>query len=115
MFTRRFNMLSRLMEKVADAPRESLFLAVVFVTIGALLVAMYTVCNTQTRLAEERRAFVELQRLAVLDCLRLNPHVSYPSCRQDVVRRLDPLGAEAQATNATGGLGRSVVSPCGCL
>ncbi len=94
-------MLSILIEKVADAPRESLFLAVVLVTVGALLAAMYTVCNTQNQQMEERRALAEIQRLAVLDCLRVNPHVSYRSCRQDVVQRLDPLGAEAQATNAT--------------
>lgn len=94
-------MLSTLIEKVADAPRESLFLAVVLAVMGGLLSAMYLVCDAQTRQAHERRALLETQRLAVLDCLGSDPRASYASCRHEAALRFDPQGAEAQKANAT--------------
>ncbi|MBX3655104.1 MAG: hypothetical protein KIS62_06580 [Ramlibacter sp.] len=96
-------MLSTLIEKIEDAPRESLFLAVVLVVIGGLLSAMYMVCDAQTRQAHQRQALLETQRLAVLDCLSSDPHTSYAACRLEVAQRFAPQGEDAMSAEASTG------------
>jgi len=77
-------MLSDLLNKIADAPRESLFLAGVAVVIGALLSSMYIVCSAQVQSAQARHAAVKSQQLAVLDCLDSDPRASYVACASQV-------------------------------
>lgn len=73
-------MFNRLIDKIADMPRESLFLAVVTVVAGGLLTAMYQVCNAQVLHAQERERTMEVQRLAVYDCMDANPRATYRTC-----------------------------------
>jgi hypothetical protein len=47
-------MLSRVIERMIEHPRESLFLMVMLPLIGVLLAAMYLVCAAQVRGAEAR-------------------------------------------------------------
>lgn len=77
-------MLSDLLNKIADAPRESLFLASVAVVIGALLSAMYIVCSAQVQSAQARHAAAQTQRQAVIDCLDSDPRASYTACASHV-------------------------------
>lgn len=93
-------MLSTLIKKLTDATRESMFLACVLVLVVGLLSAMYWVCDAQTQRAQERRALLETQRLAVRDCMAAVPPASYAQCRQEVALRFDPLGTEPQTTHA---------------
>ena len=77
-------MLSDLLNKIADTPRESLFLAAVAVVIGALLSSMYIVCAGQVQSAQARHASAKSQQLAVLDCLDSDPRASYAACASHV-------------------------------
>jgi hypothetical protein len=83
-------MLSDLLNKFADAPRESLFLAAVAVVIGALLSSMYIVCAGQVQSAQARHASARSQQLAVLDCLDSDPRASYAACASHVALRFQP-------------------------
>lgn len=86
-------MLSDLLNKIADAPRESLFLAAVAVVIGALLSSMYIVCAGQVQSAQARHASARSQQLAVLDCLDSDPRASYAACASHVALRFQPQPA----------------------
>ena len=77
-------MLSDLLNKIADAPCENLFLAAVTVVIGALLSAMYIVCSAQVQSAQARHASAQTQRQAVMDCLDSDPRASYAVCASHV-------------------------------
>ena len=77
-------MLSDLLNKIADTPRESLFLAAVALVIGALLSSMYIVCAGQVQSAQARHASAKTQQLAVLDCLDSDPRASYAACASHV-------------------------------
>lgn len=93
-------MLSDLLNKMTDKPRESLLLAALAVVIGALLSSMYMVCAGQVRSAEAYHASVKVQRLAVLDCLATDPRASYSACASQVamiVRQPAGLLQTAQA------------------
>lgn len=70
--------------KIADIPLERLFLAAVLVSVGGLLVAMYMVCDAQTRQADQRRAELRAQRAAVMDCLATRTRASYALCETEV-------------------------------
>ncbi|MGE0332888.1 MAG: hypothetical protein AB7P37_19590 [Ramlibacter sp.] len=83
-------MLSDLLNKIVDAPRESLFLAGVAVVIGALLSSMYIVCSGQVQSAEARHAAARTQRMAVLDCLDSDPRASYAACASHVALTFQP-------------------------
>lgn len=86
-------MLSDLLNKIADAPRESLFLAAVAVVIGALLSSMYMVCAAQVQSAQARHASAKSQQLAVLDCLDSDPRASYAACASHVALTFQPQPA----------------------
>lgn len=99
-------MLSDLLNKIADAPRESVFLAAVLVLIGGLLTAMYMVCDAQVRTAQERFAMADVQRLAVRDCLDADPRASYAACASHVAvvfQSRPPAGHEAPRDAMAGG------------
>ncbi len=109
-------MLSDLLNKIADTPRESLFLAGVAVVIGALLSAMYIVCSAQVQSAQARHASAQTQRQAVMDCLDSDPRASYTACASHVAvtfqAPMAPRAAEqAQVVRASwAGTTRSQVS-----
>jgi hypothetical protein len=86
-------MLSDLINKMADAPRESLFLAAVAVVIGALLSSMYMVCAGQVQAAQARHAAIETQKAAVMDCLDSDPRASYAACASHVALTFQPQPA----------------------
>jgi len=98
-------MLNRLIDKIAEMPRESLFLGTVTVLIGGLLVAMYQVCNTQVLHAQERERTVAVQRLAVYDCIDANPRASYRACVNEVAAnfRARPAGNPSDSPSGYGG------------
>ena len=90
-------MLSRLLDKIAESPRESLFLAAVTVVIGALLASMYMVCNSQVRAAEAYHASLRTQRLAVLDCVNSDRRASYSACASQVAMTFQNPGQPSSA------------------
>ncbi len=98
-------MLPDLLNKMADAPRERLFLAAVAVVIGALLSSMYIVCAAQVQSAQARHASVKTQHQAVMDCLDSDPRASYAACASQVAATFQPptlprAGESAQVVRA---------------
>lgn len=87
-------MLSDLLNKIADAPRESMFLAAVALVIGALLSSMYMVCAAQVQSAQARHASAKSQQMAVLDCLDSDPRASYAACASHVALTFRPPSGE---------------------
>lgn len=73
-------MLSDLLNKMASAPRENLFLAGAAVLIGALLAAMYIVCAAQVQSAHARHASTQRLRQAMIDCLDRDPRARHGAC-----------------------------------
>ena len=77
-------MLSDLINKIADTPRESLFLAAMATVVGALLSSMYLVCSSQVQSAQARHATAKVQRSAVFDCMESDRGASYATCASHV-------------------------------
>lgn len=96
-------MLPQLLAKSADIPREKLFWGMVSVLVVGQLVAFWMLCSHQVRKAEVRAATVQVQRVAVADCLRYIPRATLNSCaaRVDPNNRPDGNVMAAGAVRAT--------------
>lgn len=90
-------MLSHLLDKIAESPRESIFLVAVSALIGALLVSMYMVCSSQVRSAEAYHASLRTQRLAVMDCVNSDRRASYTACASQVAMTFQTPGQPPSA------------------
>lgn len=92
------------LEKIAAMPRDKLLWPLLVTVAAAQLLAFWMVCSHQVRKAEVRDATLQVQRVAVADCLRYIPRATLNSC----VQRVDPtrvpdvvLAAENGAPGAT--------------
>lgn len=109
-------MLYALLNKMADAPRQSLFLVTGAAVVGALLSSMYLVCDAQVRSAQTHHASVKAQRLALYDCLHNDPRTSYAACVSQVAQTFQTPSQSRNANSAValravhGGGERSQVS-----
>jgi hypothetical protein len=79
-------MLSDLLAKTADVPRDKLFWAVIGALVVGQLLAFWMLCTHQVRKAEVRDATIQVQRVAVADCLRYIPKATLHGC----ANRVDP-------------------------
>lgn len=79
-------MLSRLLAMSADAPSRRIFWAVVSALALVQLAAFWMLCSHQVRRAEVRDATLQVQRIAITDCLRYIPHATLHGC----AARVDP-------------------------
>lgn len=92
-------MPSRLPEKHADAPRgDRLFWAVLAALALGQLVALWMLCSHQVRKAQMRDVTLQVQRVAVADCLQYIPRATLNSC----VNRVDPGSRGGDAVMAAG-------------
>lgn len=80
-------MLSRVIERVTEHPRESLFLMVMLSLIGVLLAAMYLVCAAQVRGAEARSPEFKARSMALHDCMGYRQRASQQACSGEVAGR----------------------------
>ena len=76
------------------------------------MLAFWMLCSHQVRKAEVRDATLQVQRVAVADCLRYIPHATLNSCAS----RVDPHGrlpdaavAAADGAPASGGAPRATM------
>jgi hypothetical protein len=83
-------MLSRLLASSADVPSRSVFWAVVSTLALVQLVAFWMLCSHQVRKAEVRDATLQVQRVAISDCLRYIPHATLHGC----AARVDPAARD---------------------
>lgn len=72
--------------KIAALPRDKLLWPVLVTLVLGQLLAFWMLCSHQVRKAEVRNATLEVQRVAVADCLRYIPRATLTSC----VHRVDP-------------------------
>ena len=79
-------MLPQLLVKTDAIPRGKLFWPVLAVLVAGQLLAFWMLCIHQVRKAEVRDATLQVQRVAVADCLRYIPRATLNSC----VTRVDP-------------------------
>lgn len=73
-------MASRLADRIAEAPKEVLFLAAGVVVIVAQLISMAMLAKGQVQRAELRETIRESTRLALMDCLESNPRLTVRAC-----------------------------------
>ena len=73
-------MLSQLLEKGANLSRGQLLWAILSVLVVGQLVAFWMLCNHQLHRAQVRDATVQVQRVALADCLRYVPGSTLNSC-----------------------------------
>ena len=79
-------MLPQLLAKTAAIPREKLLWPVLAALVAGQLLAFWMLCIHQVRKAEVRDATLQVQRVAVADCLRYVPRATLNSC----ATRVDP-------------------------
>lgn len=99
-------MFSHLLARTAAIPREKLLWPLLAILVGGQMLAFSMLCVHQVRKAEVRNATLQVQRVAVADCLRYVPRATLSSC----VTRVDP-GSRPDNGNvvaATDKLGRPV-------
>lgn len=85
-------MPSRPTRKPAVLPRDQAFWLGAAILVLGQLAAFWLLCSEQVRKAQVRNAAMQVERLALADCLRSVPHATLTSCAQ----RTAPLG-RAQA------------------
>lgn len=73
-------MLSHLLDPREGMPREPGFWLVLAAVVATQLLAFYLLCTHQVRKAENRRAAVEVQRMAHADCLQYLAQSTIGSC-----------------------------------
>ena len=89
--------------KIAAMSRDKLLWPVLATLVAAQLLAFWMLCSHQVRKAEVRDATLQVQRVAVADCLRYIPRATLNSCanRVDPTRTPDVvLSAESGAPGA---------------
>ena len=106
-------MLPDLLAKTADVPRDKLFWAVIGTLVVGQLVAFWMLCTHQVRKAEVRDATIQVQRVAVADCLRYIPKATLHGCasRVDLASRPDnAIMAAGSSAPAIQGATRTTLS-----
>lgn len=86
-------MPSRPTRKPAVLPRDQAFWLGAAVLVLGQLAAFWMLCSEQVRKAEVRSAALQVERLALADCLRSVPQATLTSCAQ----RVAPLDGRAPA------------------
>jgi hypothetical protein len=96
-------------EKIAAMPRDKLLRPALVALSAGQLLAFWMLCSHQVRKAEVRDAALQVQRVAVADCLRYIPRATLNSC----ANRVDPSRAPdvvMAAESGAPGAARTVMS-----
>lgn len=101
--------------KIAAQPRDKLLWPVLGLLVAAQLVAFWMLCTHQVRKAEVREAALQVQSVAVADCLRYIPRATLSSCAQrvDPTRRPDIQIVGNGSPTASRAVMTSTVMPVG--
>jgi hypothetical protein len=91
-------MPSRLLHKTADASRERAFWLVATALVLGQLIAFWMLCSHQVRKAQVRDASMQVERIAMADCLRYVPNATLGTCAS----RVAPLDRDSGAVAAMG-------------
>jgi hypothetical protein len=85
----------------AATTREKMFWGSVTVLAVGQLAALWMLCNHQVRQAQARAATVQVERLAVADCLRYIPGSTPHHCATRLAARHDPHALAAIENTAS--------------
>ncbi len=78
-------MLTQLLD--THSPRAKFFLGVLGVVVLAQLVGIYMLCTEQVRQKHARETEIQMQRMAVNDCLQYMPNATIASCNRQSASR----------------------------
>ncbi len=73
-------LLAGLLDPATQMPRSRLFWAALGALIAAQLVAFWMLCSGQVEQAQTRHARVQVNQLALADCLQYIPGATVASC-----------------------------------
>ena len=95
-------MLPHLLAKSADTSPGKLFWSVIVALLLGQIVAFWMLCTHQVRKAEVRDATLQVERMAMADCLRYIPKATLNSCASRVAPQSRDAGpAMAQGSAPT--------------
>ncbi len=83
-------MLPPVIRRIADAPRDKLLWTLIGVLLVGQIVAFWMLCLQQVRKAEVRHATIQIERMAVADCMRYIPKATTSACNARVNAQQDP-------------------------
>jgi hypothetical protein len=90
-------MLDSLLDPESQMPRSKLFWPVLGSVLVLQVVALWFLCSHQVRKAEARNTEVQLQQMAMADCLQFIPGATIATCTS---RILGPAEAAPAPENA---------------
>lgn len=97
--------------KIAALPRDKLLRRALLVLVAVQLLAFWMLCSHQVRKAEVRDATLQVQRVAVADCLRYIPRATLNSCAARVDPGRQPSTMAAETAPGAGRTGMSTTVP----
>lgn len=96
--------------KTALSSRQKMFWALIATLVVGQLVAFWMLCKHQVRQAQLRDATVQVQRVAMQDCLRFIPGATPHRCAARLAARHEP-GALAGAGENTAHMSAAAARP----
>ncbi len=85
--------------KNGASPREKMFWALIATLALGQVVALWMLCNHQVRQAQVRHQTVQMERVALQDCLRFIPRTAPSHCAARLAARHDPRALVAATEN----------------
>jgi hypothetical protein len=82
-------MLPPLLEKTAGTPRDTWLWALIGFLVVGQMAAFWMLCQYQVRKAEVRDASLQMERLAMADCMKYIPKATMTSCAARVAAQPD--------------------------
>jgi hypothetical protein len=83
--------------RTLSMPRDRAFWIAASVLLVGQLIAFWTVCTQQVRLAQARHASQQLEQMAVADCLRHVHGATLAACARAVAPQDNQLAAAAES------------------
>jgi hypothetical protein len=90
-------MLARLIAKATNSPHDRRMWCVLAVLIVAQVIAFWMLCSHQVRKAEMRNADLQVERIALADCLQYVPRSTMSSCTTRAVAHADDAAINSAA------------------
>jgi len=98
------SVLARLVDPATGTPRSPLFWPTLLLLAAAQFLAFWMVCAQQMRKAEVRRAEMQIQQMALADCLQYIPGATIGSCSGKPPSNAEPGFALAPAQDPSAGV-----------
>jgi hypothetical protein len=89
--------MSRFIDQIAESPRTQLFLGAVVAVVLAQIAGFYLVVNGQVQKKQARETEIQMQRMAVNDCLQFVPKSTIGSCVRQPGNRAADAGVPQQS------------------